>query len=165
MISVRPISILRHGFVPGSADSFVVKTNIQEAMKPTFPSHELYLIFNPETELGRKTRALAPTLSGIVHEIDVKSKWVTPFRWKEIINLLHVQSGIDLVNTSHPDFAKVLGGKDFSERDLLEILYQNPQLVKGPIGVLENHAVLCQAPADILTLEHTPAAERQAYAG
>lgn len=133
-------------------------------MTPTFPSHELYLIFNPETELGRKTRALAPSISGIVHEIDVKSKWVTPFRWKEIINLLHVASARDLFNPGHPEYGKILGGKDFSERDLLEILYQNPQMVKGPIGVLENHAVLCENAVDILTLEHTQAAERDAFA-
>jgi arsenate reductase-like glutaredoxin family protein len=132
-------------------------------MIPTFLAHDLYLIFNPETELGRKTRALAPTISGIVHEIDVKSKWVTPFRWKEIINLLHAQSAKELVNPAHPDYAKILGSKDFSERDLLEILYQNPQLIKGPIGVLENHAVMCENAADILNLEHTPAAEHEAY--
>lgn len=132
-------------------------------MIPTFLAHELYLIFNPETELGRKTRALAPSISGIVHEIDVKSKWVTPFRWKEIINLLHVQSAKDLVNAAHPDYAKLLGSTDFSERDLLEILYQNPQLIKGPIGVLENQAVLCEDPADILNLEHTPAAEQESF--
>ncbi len=132
-------------------------------MTPLFLTHELYLIYNPETELGRKTRALAPSVSGIVHEIDVKSKWVTPFRWKEIINLLHVQSAKDLINTSHPDYASILAGKDFSERDLLEILYQNPQLVKGPIGVLENHAVMCEDSADILQLDQSPQAEEKAY--
>jgi arsenate reductase len=133
-------------------------------MSPTFLSHELYLIFNPDTELGRKTRALAPSISGIIHEIDIKSKWVTPFRWKEIINLLHVPSGMDLINEDHPDYQKILAGKDFSERDLLEILYQNPQLLKGPIGVLENHAVLCEDSADILQLDTTPQAEKGAYA-
>jgi arsenate reductase-like glutaredoxin family protein len=132
-------------------------------MIPTFLAHELYLIFNPETELGRKTRALAPSVSGIVHEIDVKSKWVTPFRWKEIINLLHVQSGKDLVNTQHPDYARIIGDKDFSESDLLEILYQNPELVKGPIGVFGNHAVMCEESRDILQLDSSPQAEKEAY--
>lgn len=132
-------------------------------MKPLFLNHELYLIYNPETELGRKTRALAPSISGIVHEIDIKSKWVTPFRWKEIINLLNLASAKDIINISHPDYEKILAGKDFSERDLLEILYQNPQLVKGPIGVLENHAVLCEDSADILQLDTTPQAEKEAY--
>lgn len=133
-------------------------------MTPTFLNHELYLIFNPDTELGRKTRALAPSISGIVHEIDIKSKWVTPFRWKEIINLLHASSAKELINTQHDDYGKILAGKDFSERDLLEILYQNPQLVKGPIGVLENHAVLCRESADILQLDATPQAEKKSYA-
>lgn len=140
------------------------RQKITVVMIPTFLPHELYLIFNPETELGKKTRALAPSLCGVVHEIDVRSKWVTPFRWKEIINLLHVAGVKDLINPAHPDYRQVLGEHDFSERDLLEILYQNPQLVKGPIGVFENHAVLCEDPAHILSLEHTPAAELDAFA-
>ena len=132
-------------------------------MTPLFLTHELYLIYDPETELGRKTRALAPTISNVVHEIDLKSKWVTPFRWKEIMGLLHVGSPVDLLDSNHPDYAQVISGKEYSESDLLEILYQNPQLVKGPIGVLENHAVLCEDARDILRLDQAPLAERSSY--
>ncbi len=132
-------------------------------MAPSFLTHELYLIYNPDTELGRKTRALAPTISGIVHEINVKSKWVTPFRWKEILNLLHISSPMELLDSESPDYAQIIASKDYSESDFLEVLYQNPQLVKGPIGVLENHAVLCDEPKDILTLDQTPQAEKKAY--
>ena len=133
-------------------------------MTPLFLTHELYLIYDPETELGRKTRALAPTISNVVHEIDLKSKWVTPFRWKEIIGLLHVGSPMDLLDANHPEYARAISGKEYSENDFLEILYQNPQLVKGPIGVLENHAVLCDNPTDILRLDHAPQAEKKTYA-
>ncbi len=132
-------------------------------MTPLFLNHELYLIYNPDTELGRKVRALAPSISEVVHEIDVRSKWVTPFRWKEIVNLLHLNSVKELFNTAHPDYEKVMGGKDFKEGDLLEILYQDPQLVKGPIGVLREHAVLCNSSADILQLDATAPAEQSSY--
>jgi arsenate reductase-like glutaredoxin family protein len=132
-------------------------------MTPSFLSHELYLIYNPDTDLGRKARALAPSISNIVHEIDVKSKWVTPFRWKEIIGLLNMSNPLDLLDHRHSDYAKIIAGKDYLEGDLLEILYQNPQLVKGPIGVLENHAVLCEDPNDILRLDQTPLAEKEKY--
>lgn len=132
-------------------------------MTPLFLNHELYLIYNPDTELGRKVRALAPSISDVVHEIDVRSKWVTPFRWKEIINLLHLTSAKELFNTTHPDYEKVMGGKDFKEGDLLEILYQDPQLVKGPIAVLREHAVLCKKSSDILRLDATAPAEQASY--
>jgi len=132
-------------------------------MPPLFLNHELYLIYNPDTELGRKVRALAPSISSVVHEIDVRSKWVTPFRWKEIVNLLDLSSVKELINTSHPDYEKALGGKDFSERDLLEILYQDPQLVKGPIGVLRDRAVLCNNSADILLLDSSIPAEKDSF--
>jgi arsenate reductase len=131
-------------------------------MTPSFISHELYLLYNPATELGRKTHALALSLNNVVHEINVMKKSITRFRWEEIINLLQLgPSG--LLDTTHPDYALIISGKDFSENDFLEVLCHNPQLVKGPIGILHNKAVLCDDPKDILKLDTTPAAEKKAY--
>ncbi|MDH4298607.1 MAG: hypothetical protein OEV74_20205, partial [Cyclobacteriaceae bacterium] len=80
--------------------------------------------------------------------------------WKEILNLLHVGPS-SLINNGHPDYNRLIAGKDFSEDDYLEVLFQNPQLVKGPIGVLHDRAVLCDDPNDILRLDDTPDAEQQ----
>ena len=131
-------------------------------MKPSFISHELYLLYNPATELGHKTHALAPSLNNVVHEIDIMNKKITRFRWKEIINMLKL-SPAELLDTGHPDYEKLIAGKDFSDNDFLEVLCHNPQLVKGPIGILDTQAVLCDDPKDILKLDATPAAEKEAY--
>jgi len=129
-------------------------------MTPFFNSRELYLIYNPSAELDRKVHALAYSVNSVVHEIDVMSKTITPLHWKEILNLLHAGPS-SLINHDHPDYNRLIAGKDFSEDDYLEVLFQNPQLVKGPIGVLHERAVLCNDANDILRLDDTPDAEQK----
>ena len=131
-------------------------------MTPSFISHELYLVYNPETELGRKTHALALSLNDVIHEINIMRKSITPTHWKEILGMLQMAPS-ELINTGHPEYEQTYSGKDFSESDYLEMLFQNPQLVKGPIGILQNKAILCEDPNDILHLDLTPGAEKQAY--
>jgi arsenate reductase len=131
-------------------------------MTPSYISHELYLIYDPESELGRKTHALALSLNDVIHEINIMRKSVTPTHWKEILGMLHMAPS-ELINTGHPDYERTYSGKDYSESDYLEVLFQNPQLVKGPIGILQKKAILCEDPNDILHLDLTPGAEKQAY--
>ncbi len=131
-------------------------------MTPSFISHELYLVFDPESDLGRKTHALALSVNPVVHEINIMDKSITPLHWKEILGLLQMGPA-EVIAAGHRDYEKVFSGKDYSENDFLEVLYQNPQLVKGPIGILQNKAVLCDDAKDILQLDPTPVAEKQAY--
>lgn len=131
-------------------------------MTPFFISHELYLIYDPGSNLGRKTHALALSLNHVIHTIDIMEKSITPLRWKEIISMLGL-SPKQLLNTGHPDYDHIISGREFSEQDFLEVLFQNPQLVTGPIGILHHKAVLCDDPKDILKLDLTPNAEKTAY--
>lgn len=131
-------------------------------MKPTFNAHELYLLYNPTTGLGRKTRAVAQTICPIIHEINVLEKPVTPLFWKEVSTRLGLVP-INLINTEHPDYPGLFRGHRYAEQDVLEILFHHPQLVRGPIGLYEDRAVLCDDPKDILKLDVTPVAEKAAY--
>lgn len=131
-------------------------------MSPSFISHELYLIYDPDSDIGRKTHALALSLNRVLHEINIMNKSITRLHWNEIISMLQLP-GSQLLNSSHPDYSKFIKDNDYSEQDFLEIIFQNPQLVKGPIGILQNKAVLCDDPADILHLDYTPGAEKKSY--
>ncbi|MBA4058225.1 MAG: hypothetical protein C0490_26145, partial [Marivirga sp.] len=87
---------------------------------------------------------------------------ITRLHWQEIISMLHTPVK-QLFNTEHPDYSKFILNKNYSEQDFLEVVFQNPQLIKGPIGILHNKAVLCDNPTDILRLDFTPGAEKEAY--
>jgi arsenate reductase (glutaredoxin) len=131
-------------------------------MSPSFISHELYLIYNPDSDIGRKTHALALSLNRVLHEINIMDKSITRLHWNEIISMLRLPVS-QLLNSGHPDYSRFIKNNDYSEQDFLEIVFQNPQLVKGPIGILQNKAVLCDDPADILHLDYTPGAEKKSY--
>ncbi len=131
-------------------------------MSPFFISHDLYLLYDPYSMLGRKTHAVALSLNHVLHTIDIMDKTVTPLKWKEIIGLLGL-SPKQLLNAGHPEYERIFIGKEFSEEDYLEILFQNPHLVVGPIGIYQNKAVLCDDPKNILKLDLTPGAEKSAY--
>lgn len=120
------------------------------------------MLFNPETELGRKTMAVASTVNNVVHQINIAQKNLTPLQWKGVISMLNLQP-LDLLNEEHPLYKQYIEGRDFSEADMLEVLFHYPELVKGPIGIHQNTAVLCDDPKDILRLDLTPAAEQAAY--
>lgn len=129
-------------------------------MKESFKSTELYLIYNPATDLGKKTRAMAEALGTRVHEIDVIRHPLTPLRWKEVVDLLGLKP-LTLINHDDPDFIQLIGNDSYSEKDALEILHKNPELLVGPIGVLHDRAVLCDDPKDVFKLEgHFEAHER-----
>lgn len=127
-------------------------------MTPFFDPRELYLVYNPDSEPGKKALALAFSVNSAVHEINIMEKVITPLHWKEIIGLLDVHPS-SLLNKDHPDYSRLIAGKDFSEADYLEVIFRNPQLVKGPIGILHKKAVICEDPNAILQLDDTPDAE------
>ncbi|MBX7127418.1 MAG: hypothetical protein K1X47_17110 [Cyclobacteriaceae bacterium] len=121
-------------------------------MVKLFTPGQVYLVYNPGTNLGKRTHALALSVNSVVHEIDAASKTITRLHWKELLDMIGC-SAADLLSHDHPDFKSVVKNDSYSEADWLEILTHNPQLLKGPIAVYHKKAVLCTDPKDILQLE------------
>lgn len=120
-------------------------------MTAPFINHELYLIYDPSSGLGKKTHALACTLNPTVHEIDIRTQSVSPLRWKELTEMLQLNP-MDLFNRGHRKFQELIGNSSYSEQDALEILSKNPDILLGPVAVMGGKAVLCDDPNEILKL-------------
>jgi arsenate reductase len=58
----------------------------------------------------------------------------------------------DLLNRAHPDYQEKIAGNSFDEEGWLNVLVQNPCLLKAPIAIKNNKAVLCVRPSQILML-------------
>ncbi len=58
----------------------------------------------------------------------------------------------DVLNKSNKKYQEMLAGHDFDEDSWLEILSENPCMIKAPIAILNNKAVLCINPKDIYKL-------------
>lgn len=58
----------------------------------------------------------------------------------------------DLFNKANAKYQEELAGHDFDDDSWLEILRNNPCMIKGPIAILNSKAVLCINPKDIYQL-------------
>jgi len=58
----------------------------------------------------------------------------------------------DLMNKAHPYYQKHIRGREFDKESWLKIIQYNPDLIKAPIAMRGNRAILCTNPTDIYKL-------------
>ena len=116
-----------------------------------FHPNELFLIYDPNSPLGKQTRAIARDFCKHVNEVDVIHERLSPTYWKEIINMLGVHPN-DLLDHSHPDYKSKIGDNTYTMDGWLEVLVHDAHLVRYPIVIYNHSAVVCHTPNDILKL-------------
>jgi arsenate reductase len=72
--------------------------------------------------------------------------------WRSILDKLKLRPK-DLLNRAHPDYQNKIAGKTWDDEGWLNILIRNPHLLKAPIAIKREKAVLCISPNDILRLD------------
>lgn len=113
---------------------------------------ELYFYHSPAQPINKQTKAYAKSLTKFVNEIDVIQEKITATQWDQILNMLGLRPK-DLLNRSHPDYQNLIAGKDWDDEGWLNILSRYPYLIKSPIAIFKNKAILCKTPSDILKLD------------
>lgn len=113
---------------------------------------ELYFYHSPSQTVDKQTKAYAKSLTKFVNEIDVMKEKITSTQWDQILNLLALRPK-DLLNRAHPDYQQHIAGKDWDDEGWLNILANNAHLIKCPIAIFKNKAILCITPSDILKLD------------
>lgn len=116
-----------------------------------FHPNELFIYLNPQTGTGKQCKAYAKSISNNVNEVDCNKVKLTTTLWKDLINMLGLRPK-DLLDRSHHEYQEKIAGNTFTMTGWLEILVNNPHLIKAPIVVYNNKAILCNKPTDILQL-------------
>lgn len=80
--------------------------------------------------------------------IDYMSSPLTEDEISDLVKLLGIRP-IDMVRTHEELFKKELKNKNFTDQEWIKILAENPQLIKRPIVVTNQKAVLGQSPEAI----------------
>ena len=112
---------------------------------------EIRLYYNSESSSDRKTIAHAQGLSRHVSSYTHENSRQSTTNWKLILDALEAHPK-DLMNKAHPYYQKNIRGKDFNTEDWINVLKYHPDLIKAPIAVKGNRAVLCNNPTDIYQL-------------
>ena len=113
---------------------------------------ELYFYHSSAQPIDKQTKAYAKSLTNFVNEIDLLKERITATQWDQILKMLQLRPK-DLMNRSHPDYQKMIAGKDWDDEGWLNILVKFPHLIKSPIAIFRNRAILCNTPTDILKLD------------
>ena len=110
--------------------------------------NETLLYFDQNSSKGKKVLAYAQSRRKKVREMDWgKNKFTTTF-WKGVLNKLG-KSPKELLDKSKPYYQEHLRGKDFNDEDWLNILSKTPELLRGPIIIEGQNAILCDNANDI----------------
>jgi arsenate reductase len=114
--------------------------------------NEMWLLFDCNSSTHKKTRALARSITRHINEFPLSNSKLSKLRWAEILHLLKLRPK-DLLNKSNKQYQERIAGHDYSDDDWLEILRENPCLIKGPIAIMNDRAVICINPKDIFKLQ------------
>lgn len=117
-----------------------------------FHRNELFLIYDPHSNVGKQTKAMALDICSHINEVDVVHEKLSPTYWREIMSMLGVHPD-ELLDHTHPDYKKKVADNNYTMDGWLEVLVHEGYLVKYPIVVFDQCAVLCHTPTDIMKLK------------
>ncbi len=112
---------------------------------------EILIFYNPDSASDRKTVAYAKSVSHHVKSYSHSQANATPTLWKGILDKLGLEPK-KLFNKALPEYQNTLKGREFSMEGWLDVIRKNPHLLRAPIAVRGDKAVLCESPTDILRL-------------
>ncbi len=119
-----------------------------------FHPNELFLLYNPQSNKGKQTKAMATDICSHINEIDALHEKLIPTYWKEVVTMLGLNPA-DLLDQSHPDYQSKVGENTYTMEGWLEVLARNPELIKAPIAIYNKRAIMCETPTDIMKLAVT----------
>lgn len=112
---------------------------------------EIMIYYNPESSADRRTVAHASGLSKHIRTFKFGQTPSTTASWSQILLKLDMHPK-DLMNKAHPYYQEHIRGREFNRQGYLKILKYNPQILKAPIAIRGNRAILCTSPTDIYRL-------------
>ncbi len=114
---------------------------------------EILIYYNPDSSADRRTVAFAQTMSQHVKSYAFAKSPSTGTSWQQILKALNIHPK-DLLNKAHPYYQQHIRGREFDEEGWLNVLKFNPELIKAPIAMRGNRAIVCTTPTDIYKLTY-----------
>jgi arsenate reductase len=113
--------------------------------------NEMVFCYHHDSAMSRQTLALARARCSHINELEYSKKMFTKTIWRDVLGMLQLRPK-DLLNKANRQYQADIRGRDFDEEGWLDVLTENPGLIKAPIAIWRNKAVLCKQPSDILKL-------------
>lgn len=115
------------------------------------PVNEIAMFYDPQSNVGKQTFAHAKAISRHVKTFDYDKKPFTTAMLQDLLNMMQLMPK-KILDKSKPQYQNDFKGKDYDDEGWLNVIINNPQLIKSPIVVYKNKAIFCENPTDIYTL-------------
>ena len=112
---------------------------------------ELLIFYDSKSSTDRKTIAFARSTGHKLKTYDHSKNSATTTLWRGILNSLDKHPK-EILNKAHPYYQEHIRGREFDKESWLKVIRYNPDLIKAPIAIRGNRAVLCSNPTDIYQL-------------
>lgn len=112
---------------------------------------EILIYYNPDSSSDRRTVAHAQGISRHIKTYSFAQSPSTGTSWQQILKALNLHPK-DLLNKAHPYYQQYIRGRDFDEEGWVNVLKRNPEIIKAPIAMRGNRAIICGTPTDIYKL-------------
>jgi len=113
---------------------------------------EILIYYIPHSSNDRKTVAHAQSLVAHVRTFSFEKAPSTGTSWQQIIKALDLHPK-EILNKAHPYYCQEhLRGRDFDDECWLKVIQNNPELMKAPIAIRGQRAILCTNSTDIYKL-------------
>ena len=112
---------------------------------------EILIYYNPDSSSDRKTVAYAQSVVSHIKSYAFDKAPSSGTSWQQILNALGLHPK-EILNKAKPYYQEHIRGREFDEESWVKVLQKNPDLIKAPIAVRGNRAILCSTPTDIYKL-------------
>ena len=115
-------------------------------------NNQITLYFDPNSYKGKQTLAYAMTYKLTIAEVQIDK---TPFTGTQLLHLTKLLgvSLQELADTEKAHYKTLMGNaKNFTSEDWITVFIQNPELIRSPIAIKGNKAIIINTPTDILRL-------------
>jgi arsenate reductase (glutaredoxin) len=116
-----------------------------------YSQNELVLLYNSDNAKDRKTLAYALTVTTKINRQEINSVRISNTMFAMLLDKLDVDAK-QLVNKADPYYQTYVRGKDLAAEDWYSILVNRPTLLRCPVALYRNRAILCETPSDVLKL-------------
>lgn len=114
-----------------------------------YSQNELVLLYNSDVAKDRKTLAYALTITSKINRQEINSVRVSNTMFGMLLDKLDVEAK-QLVNKADPYYQTYIRGRDLSTEDWYSVLLNRPSLLRCPVALYRNKAIMCETPSDVL---------------
>ena len=112
---------------------------------------QITLFYSSNSVRAKQTLAYATAEGLPIREIDILKTPLTGTQIAELASRLNIEIK-DLVNQEHPAYTSQFEHHDFSSRDWIKMIRNNPEIMKQPIALRGDITILVETPTDIIKI-------------